>query len=736
MPTVRAPLSQFSLQSHPKSRKFLRLRTIPIKNKMTHRDNLRVINLAFHGWIFMNHLRNLALFLVFIVACERPQHHAELDAYVSREDDHWLQDVIPVCFEQARGFERDRAIIQEAVSSEYARAGIHFTGWNVCAANDAGIRISFDENAGVSQTIKIGRENSGLAQNLVMGLKSRCAGVFSESVCESNIALHEFGHALGLHHEMNRRDNKTCGQDQTSGEGEDALQLGAYDSRSVMDYCFLYAANDRMEALRLSEQDVAALRVLKKGLIASLDRTVPMTLEETWTGFVKGPALTSYRYALGPKDELACDQITAYSASLPLDQAMTIDPRMMKTEPDKVWSLCLLGENAGERQDLNVYSAIDFRILNTMEISNVTALALTQNPLLYRQDQNLVLELSVGPGPPLRSLFASLAYADASIYRRINSTPFASRDLGSGRYQLFFPVDAFPANGEIYVSNLDLTDILGRKLSLFSMGSWSEFFGHPWLSPASYVNWSYDNDGRGPALLQMSPLPETLEAGGKMSLTMTIEENSRIQRIRLVMKSGAQTLEPNLQWQKLDDRNYRVELEIPRLAVNGEYRLDSLGLEDVMDNRSYYYLDTDSNLIADTQIPAPRFTVFQGLVQESIAPRLTALSFVTPQQNRKNRAFVDLDISDESSIKQVQLSLRHATDQGFYKTIYGIDLGEVAGKRRVELNLDARHPSGQFHVYEVTITDRFGNSIRYEMDPHNPGFLTGGLPAGNFELLP
>ncbi|HET9239764.1 MAG TPA: M12 family metallopeptidase [Oligoflexus sp.] len=684
----------------------------------------------------MNHLRNLALFLLLVAACERPHNHAELDAYVSREDDRWLQDMIPVCFEQARGFERDRAIIQEAVSSEYARAGIQFSGWNLCNASDAGIRISFDENAGVSQTIKIGRENSGLTQNLVMGLKSRCAGVFSGSVCASNIALHEFGHALGLHHEMNRRDNKSCGQDQTSGEGEDALQLGTYDTRSVMDYCFLYAANDRMERLRLSDQDVAALRVMKKGLVASLDQTVPMTLQETWTGFVKGPALTAYRYALGPKDELACDQLSVYSSSLPLDQAITIDPRMISTEPDKVWSLCLLGENASDRQDVNVYSAIDFRILNFFQASNTTPLALTQNPILYRQDQHLVLEITVGSDLPLRSLFASLAYADSSIYRRINSEPFASRDLGAGRYQLVFPVDAFPANGEVYVSNLDLTDILGHKLSLFSVGAWTEFFGHPWLSPASMVNWSYDNDGRGPVLLQMSALPELIEAGGKLSFNMVIDENSQLQRIRLVMRSGAQSLEPILQWQKLDGQNYRIDMEIPHLTVDGEYRLDSLGFEDAMDNRTYYSLDGNSNLLADTQIPAPRFTVYQGLKQESQAPQLMGLAFITPQQKRNERAFVDLDIKDESSIKQVQLSLRHATDQGFYKTIYGIDLGEVAGKRRVELNLDARHPSGRFHIYEITIVDRFGNSIRYEMDSQNPGLLTGGLPAGSFELLP
>jgi hypothetical protein len=664
----------------------------------------------------------LLLLTMLQAACERPRQSSELDAYVSREDDRWPQDVIPVCFEQALGFEQDRAIIQQIVSSEFGRADIQFSGWNLCQNEDRGIRISFDENAGMSQTKDIGIKNAGLNQNLVMGLKSRCAGVFSESVCERNLALHEFGHALGLRHEMNRRDNTTCGHDQMSGEGEDALQLGTYDKRSIMDYCFLYAANARLEALHLSEQDVAALKAVKSGLIASLDRSVPMVLQEPWTAYVQRPGLHSYRFALGPKDELACDQLSLYSESLSLDQPIQIDPRTIHTEPATVWTLCLLGENAaGQRQDLNVYSAIDFRILRPTEVTS-TPPSLIQHPILYQKGQQIIMEIEIGSGFPLRSLHASLAYTQSTLYRQISNVRQESKDLGSGRYQLFFNIEDFPANGEVYVSTLELTNIVGDKLSIFSSAAWVPFYNQPWTSPAFTINGTYDNDLQGPSLIQISSFPEELDAGAKASFTMEIAENSRLQSIRMALKSDSSTLESVLQWQWLYGETYRIDLEIPPLAVNGHYRVESLGLEDVMNNRSDSSLDMT-------------LIVKNGIPYESRPPQLISFHFSGLQYKRHEKAYVDLDIRDDSSIKQVNLILRHVSDQGLYKTLFGIDLGEISGKRRIELNTDRHHPQGSYAIQEISIVDRFGNTARYEVDPHHPGFLTGGLPIGTIELV-
>jgi hypothetical protein len=704
--------------------------------------NSRISHQSINGRIFMmpsfdRYVRSLACFILLLgAACERPQN-SDLDAYISRDDDRWTQNPITVCFEQAHGYVQDRAIIKQVISTEYARADIYFEGWDTCLEDDQGIRISFDENAGMSQTKEIGKKNAGLTQNLLMGFKSRCSTVFSGSVCESNIALHEFGHALGLHHEMNRRDNQSCTQDQTVNE--DAMQLGPYDTRSVMDYCFLYAANDKLEALHLSEQDVAALKALNSGLVASLDHNVPRVVEDTWTGYVQGRKLHTYRYALGPKDSLACNQLSSYSQSLPLHQPIQIDPRAFSSDPKTVMTLCLLGENAaGQQQDVNTFSAIDFHVVSPTTIASPesSALALTQQPIMYRQNQLVILEIDIGAGLPLRSLYASLEYTQSSIYRHISNARFESKDLGFGRYQLFFKAEDFPANGQVYVSTLELTNVRGQKLSLFSSAAWTPFFDQTWNSPALWVDWSFENDGQGPILRQITSFPQELEARSKASFTMEIEENSRLQAMRMVLRSDHNSfLEPVLKWQWLHDQTYQIDLEIPQRTVNGYYRLDSLSIEDIMDNRSYYSLDASSNLMSDTKVPAPALVIKNGIPYESNPPELRGVLFSSSHVKRKEKAFVDLDIVDESSIKQVNLSLRHVSDQGFYKTIYGIDLGEVGGKRRIELNTTEFHPQGEFTIQDIIITDRFGHSNRYELDPNNPGQLIGGLTAGTIELI-
>ncbi len=681
---------------------------------------------------------SLAMLLCLVMleaACQRPQQSSELNGYVSRDDDRWPEDVISVCFEQARGFERDRQLIQQIVSSEFARADIHFSGWNICRNEDQGIRISFDENAGMSKTKDFGRKNSEFNQNLLIGLKSRCAGVFSASVCEGNIAIHEFGHALGLRHEMNRRDNQTCTQDQTSGEGEDALQLGTYDTRSIMDYCFLYEANAKLEALGLSEQDVAALKAVKSGLVASVDKPVPMLVKETWTANVKGPELSFYRFALGPKNDLDCENLSAYSESLPLYQPISIDPRSIQTAADTVWTLCMLGENAaGQRQDMQVYSAIDFRIQSSATAVS-TPPVLVRNPILYRQNQQIIMEIEMGPGQPLRSLYASLAYTQSSIYRSISNARFESKDLGSGRYQLFFKTEDFPANGEVYVSTLELTDILGQKLELFSSAAWTSFYDQPWTSPALLVDWSSENDLQGPSFIQLKAFPQELEAGSKASFTMEIAENSRLQSMRLGLRSEKNTLEPVLQWQWLSGQTYLVSLEIPPTALNGLYQFDSLILEDIHYNQSYYSLNTSSSTIDGTAQPAPVLLVKNGLAYETTAPQVLSFGFSAGQYKRNEKAFVELEIKDESSIRQVNVVLRILGEQGSSKSLYGIDLGEISGKRRIELNTARDHPRGTYTIQEITLVDRFGNSTAYRADPERPGFLTGGLAMGSIELI-
>jgi Metallo-peptidase family M12B Reprolysin-like/IPT/TIG domain len=49
--------------------------------------------------------------------------------------------------------------------------------------------------------------------------------------------LHEFGHAVGLHHEHERRDASNCDDGDVGSGNSESVTIGSYDPQSVMNYC-------------------------------------------------------------------------------------------------------------------------------------------------------------------------------------------------------------------------------------------------------------------------------------------------------------------------------------------------------------------------------------------------------------------------------------------------------------------------------------------------------------------
>jgi hypothetical protein len=218
--------------------------------------------------LVMKHLLLLLYFASLVSSCDGRLAPSTTQGTISDGLSYrWPSPLIPVCWENpSEATAAAQTAVEEIVVKEYARAGIHFTGWDSCTAESRGIRI-FHADTNVRQVLAFGARLDGVPNGLQLNLEfqeTSFYGCTGDSLirCVEEDALHEFGHALGLRHEQSRTDS-FCAQDQSAGIGEaGALPITPYDKDSVMNYC----ANDLQillnnERPELSFWDVLALRV-------------------------------------------------------------------------------------------------------------------------------------------------------------------------------------------------------------------------------------------------------------------------------------------------------------------------------------------------------------------------------------------------------------------------------------------------------------------------------------------
>lgn len=260
---------------------------------------------------------------------------------------------IPVCWEPGDSFSQlDRQRVADAIETQYRRAGLGFRFQAECIDKAPGIHVKVDAE-GLDYTSYIGALLDGKSAGMHLNWAKHCKKDIPDSTCLINTALHEFGHALGFHHEMNRRDHSDCSKDQTEGRGEDsALQIGLYDKNSIMSYC-----RDRNTEV-LSDNDLAAFADYYFSPVAKISGGIPMESAQDLSLLIEGLDLIAYKW-LVTNDSQNCLNPDAYSERQSINAFIHVSTKDFGAG-ERLY-VCVLGQNSkGDWQNGRSFSSVSW----------------------------------------------------------------------------------------------------------------------------------------------------------------------------------------------------------------------------------------------------------------------------------------------------------------------------------------------------------------------------------------